>query len=84
MAKYVLIGFGDGDMRVYDYDGAQNQMNVYLRNASEIQRTWLAEGDDKELLVAMAKLGRATKWGTRDPDTTKEKIKETKERANKC
>jgi hypothetical protein len=72
-SKYVLIGFGDGDMRVYDYEGALNQIAFYSRRPEEIQRTWLAEGDDKELLITMAKLGRTSKWDTRDPDATDER-----------
>ncbi len=55
MSKYVLLGFSDGDARVYPKDEANRQMELSI---SDLIRTRLAEGDDKRVLIEMAVLAR--------------------------
>ena len=54
MSKYVLIGFSDGDARVYDWTDADDQ----LSGGMAVPRTKLAEGDDRHVLIEMAVLAR--------------------------
>jgi hypothetical protein len=54
--EYVLIGFDDGDARVYDPDQAEEQMQA--NGYSTITRTELARGNDRLVLVEMAVLAR--------------------------
>ena len=55
MKEYVLIGFSDGDARVYDPDQAEDQLS---QTSSAITRTELARGNDRQVLVEMAVLAR--------------------------
>jgi len=72
MSKYVLIGFSDGDARVYPREDAEDQMR---RNPSDVTRTWLAEGDDKRVLIEMAVLARGgSDRGRRLVDMTNDAI----------
>jgi hypothetical protein len=57
--EYVLIGFDDGDARVYDPDGAEEQMQA--NGFSDVRRTELARGNDRLVLVEMAVLARGNR-----------------------
>lgn len=56
MKEYVLIGFSDGDARVYDPDEAEVQLS--MNGKSEITRTELSRGNDRQVLIEMAVLAR--------------------------
>jgi hypothetical protein len=63
MKEYVLIGFDDGDARVYDPDQAEEQMSA--NRISGISRTELARGTDRLVLVEMAVLARGDRGRVR-------------------
>ena len=72
MGGYVLIGFSDGDARVYERKYAEKQIS---ENITNVTRTWLAEGDDRRVLIEMAVLAReASGRGRRMVDMTAEGV----------
>ena len=54
-----MIGFDDGDARVYDPEGAEEQMQA--NGFSDVTRTELARGNDRLVLVEMAVLARGSR-----------------------
>ena len=73
MKEYVLIGFDDGDARVYDPDRAEEQMQA--NGFSDVTRTELARGNDRLVLIQMAVLARGNR-GRPYADMTNEGIKD--------
>ena len=81
MREYVLIGFSDGDARVYDPEDAKEQMDVNKDSDAHITRTELARGNDRLVLIQMAVLARGDR-GRSMADMTAEG-EERRRRTNK-
>lgn len=66
--KYLLCLFKDGDARVYYADSPP-----FATRVAEDNVHGMVYGDDKSVLIGMAKLYRIEKWEETDIDTTYER-----------